>query len=209
MFVRRCIIMREHPLYTIGHSNHPVETFLGLLTQHGISVVADVRSQPYSRIEHFNQGPLRDALLTQGIRYVFLGRELGARREERECYVDGQAIYERVATLPAFHEGIERLLTGLSRYTVALLCAEREPLDCHRTILVCRQLRKHGITIGHILGDGSVETHEDLERRLVREMGVQPSLFEPNASNDDLIELAYSKRGRDIAFKTDSEEVTP
>ncbi len=200
--------MRDGRLYTIGHSTHTLDVFLDMLARHGVQVVADVRSQPYSRLEYFNREPLKRALTTRGIRYVFLGRELGARREEQECYLEGQAVYERVASLPAFQEGLARLLTGLAQYSVALLCAEREPLDCHRTILVCRMLRKNGISISHILADGTLEKHEDLERRLVREMHVQPSLFSPNATDDDLIELAYQKRACELAYRKDSEEAT-
>ena len=196
-------------LLTIGHSSHELVEFVQLLKTHGVTAVADVRSQPYSRIEHFSRKPLEAALKAEGIEYVFLGRELGARRDEADCYVDGQAAYERIAELPLFKEGLARLRRGMGTHVVAIMCAEKEPLDCHRTILICRQLHKDGVRIRHILADGTLEDHAATERRLVREMGVQPGLFESDNSEESLIDRAYEKRGSEIAYRTNSEEVTP
>ncbi|MBN2130430.1 MAG: DUF488 domain-containing protein [Sedimentisphaerales bacterium] len=158
----------ERALFTIGHSTHELAEFLRLLRNHGVEAVADVRSQPTSRLAHFGRGELADALAGEGIEYVFLGRELGARRDEPECYEDGQAVYERIAELPAFREGLVRVLERAGRQTLALMCAEKEPLDCHRMILVCRRLRGPGIAIRHVLADGTAEDHADAERRLLR-----------------------------------------
>lgn len=197
-------------LFTIGHSNHDWPVFLELLTRHGISAVADVRSQPTCRLPQYDRSELSANLAARGIEYVFLGRELGARRTERECYEDGQAVYEQVAHLPAFRWGLERIQKGLKQHAIALMCAEKEPLDCHRTILICRHLRDLGITIQHILADGEVENHADTERRLLRLTDERPTLFEPNLSERDLIERAYETRGRQIAYRqTDKESVSP
>ena len=194
-----------NPLFTIGHSNHELSALLELLRRPGVQAVADVRSQPYSgRLPHFNQPVLEKACEENGLQYVFLGRELGARREEPCCYVDGQARYELVAKTAAFAEGLQRVLKGLAKYRVALLCAEKDPLTCHRTILVCRHLRGQGFPIQHIHADGSLESHEAAEERLLRLAGLgQPSLF---ATRSEQIEQAYEWQGARIAYRGHSSE---
>ena len=195
----------DRVVYTIGHSTHQIETFVRLLKRHGVTAVADVRSQPYSRFAHFNQDALKATLKAQGVEYVFLGRELGARREEAECYIDGQAVYERIAELPIFRDGLRRIATGAGDRTIALMCAEKEPLDCHRTILICRHLQRMGLRVRHILADGSVEEHEQTEKRLMRRVGAQATLFEQDASQAQLIERAYKARGEEIAYRLKEE----
>jgi uncharacterized protein (DUF488 family) len=130
-----------------------------------------------------------------------MGPEFGARREERECYVDGQAVYERIAKLPVFHQGVERLQRGVKNNVIALMCAEKDPLDCHRAILVSRQLTSLGICVQHILATGDLEGHTDSERRLVRQLGLSPTLFEPDLTEVELIERAHQMRGREIGYR--------
>lgn len=196
-------------LFTIGHSNHDWPTFLALLQRHGVTAVADVRSQPVARLPQFNHKELEIELKHADVEYVFLGRELGARREEPECYDEGCAVYERVAELPMFRTGLERVLKGLQRHRIALMCAEQEPTDCHRTVLVCRRLRHEPIEIQHILADGQLEAHLATERRLIRMTGVGRTLFEPDLTDDEILDRAYLKRGREIAFRVGHEEAAP
>jgi uncharacterized protein (DUF488 family) len=154
-------------VFTIGHSNHPLEHFLGLLERHGIGAVCDVRSQPYSRRNpQFNRENLRQSLRERDIVYVFLGRELGARREDPACYVDGRLQYELLARTELFRSGIERVRDGAAKYRLALMCAEKDPLNCHRTVLVARRLAALGVQICHILADGGLESHADVLVRL-------------------------------------------
>ncbi len=194
-------------IWTIGHTNHAVEEFIALLKLQGVTAVADVRSQPYSRrLEQFNREPLAAELKAAGIGYLFLGEELGARRTEIECYVGDQADYVRIATLPKFRAGLERLRQGATRHQIALMCAEKEPLDCHRTVLVCRHLRGD-FRVRHILADGSIEEHSQTEKRLVREMDIARTLFEPDLTDEQLIQQAYDKRGEQIAYRTSEEGV--
>src|SRR5262249_48596390 len=124
-------------MHTIGHSNHPIQDFLDLLRRHGITAVADVRSTPYSRFNpQFRRAKLQASLAEVGIQYVFLGAELGARSQDPSCYdADGRVSYARLAKTELFRSGIERLITGSSQYRISIMCAEREPLECHRTIL--------------------------------------------------------------------------
>ncbi len=185
-------------LFTIGHSTQTWEQFLALLVQHRVEAIGDVRSSPYSaRFPQFNRDMLDRALRAANIRYVFLGDELGARRAERECYVDGVARYDRITRTAAFRAGLERVQTGVARFRLALMCAEKDPLECHRTILVCRQFR-NDLDIRHILGDGSLETHADAETRLLAEEKVPgDDLFTPR---EELITKAYDRRGGKIAY---------
>jgi len=187
-------------IYTIGHSNHPIDRFIALLQQHGIDAVADVRSTPYSRFNpQFRKERLDTALADAGIRYVFLGDELGARSKDTACYDEkGRASYPRLAATDLFREGIERLLTGMRNHRIALMCAEREPLQCHRTILVARELERAGVPITHILADGSLEPHRHAMERLASDLKLaETDLFR---TVDELIEDAYDKQGAQIAY---------
>jgi len=194
-------------IFTIGHSNHSLEDFLTLLNRHHIKAVADVRSQPYARLAHFNREYLSAELKAAGIEYIFLGEELGARRQEQECYEDNAAPYEKIAKLPAFKEGLAQLCRHAQTHRLVMMCSEKEPLDCHRTILICRRLRDSGLQIKHILADGNLEDHSSTEKRLVRKMGIERTLFEPNLTNEEIIDRAYDERSHEIAFRLNYEEI--
>lgn len=161
-------------IFTIGHSNHVTQTFINLLKQHGITAVADVRSFPFSRhFPQFNQALLKHSLQAEQIAYVFLGEQLGARPQDPSCYVDGKAKYERIAATPAFATGLTRLCRGAVQHRIALMCAEQDPLTCHRAILVGKHLKDRGLAINHILKNGDLEPHEHLEARLLKLNGLQ------------------------------------
>ena len=185
-------------LLTVGHSNHEAGLFLELLARHGVTAIADVRSQPYSQFNpQFNRETLEHVLAKGCVHYVFLGRELGARRAERECYVSGKARYELIARLPLFMQGLERLRHGAAAQRIALLCSEKDPLTCHRFILICRQLRGE-FAIEHILEDGRLEAQAAAEDRLLELVGLPTAdLFQ---SKEQLVEQAYDKPGEAIAF---------
>lgn len=187
-------------LFTIGHSTHSWEKFLELLRQHRIDAVADVRSSPYSQYNpQFNRDSLQRALRDQGIVYVFLGEELGARRSEPECYANGRVDYSLIARTPAFIRGLERIIQGAAKKRIAMMCAEKDPLDCHRCILVSPQLQKKGINVLHILGDGTLESQEQAERRLAQKLNIsEGELF---CSADELVAEAYHVQGEKIAYE--------
>jgi uncharacterized protein (DUF488 family) len=186
-------------VYTIGHSSHSVERLVKLLTAHMITAVADVRSRPYSRFNpQFNRESLRVELKTADIAYVFLGRELGARADDRGCYIDGQVQYDLLARTALFQQGLARIAQGIADNRIALMCAEKDPLTCHRAILVCRHLAVRGITAQHILDCGRLESHEDAVTRLLAELDIpERDLFR---TRDELIIEAYSRRGQQIAY---------
>lgn len=186
-------------VYTIGHSTHSMEKLIELLTAHDVTAVADVRSHPYSRFNpQFNREAVLKDLKKVGLAYVFLGRELGARPEDQGCYAEGTVQYDLLARTSLFQEGLARLARGVGGHRIALMCAEKDPLTCHRAILVCRHLATRGVRVQHILEDGRIESHEEALRRLVAELGLaERDLFR---SRDELIAEAYYRRGQQIAY---------
>jgi len=189
----------KRTLLTVGHSTHAIEHFLGLLSKHEVTAVADVRSVPASRFTpQFNRDALKRSLADLGVKYVFLGQELGARSVDRSCYVNGQVQYDRLAQTAPFGDGIERLLMGATTEWIAVMCAEQEPLDCHRTVLVSRVLADRGASVSHIHGDGRLETHEEAMQRLMSRFGLdQDDLFH---TRDELLGEALSRQEQRIAY---------
>jgi uncharacterized protein (DUF488 family) len=187
-------------IYTIGHSTHTIEKFIELLKSRSITAVCDVRSRPYSRMNpQFNREPLKQALRAANIKYVFLGKELGARSEDKSCYRNGQVQYDLLAQTDKFKQGIERVREGARFYRVALMCAEKEPLECHRAILVSRKLFEEDLPIKHILGDGRLEEHEHTLERLISKLKIpEGDMFR---SHDATIDEAYMRQGIEIAYR--------
>jgi uncharacterized protein (DUF488 family) len=185
-------------ILTIGHSNHPLAAFVALLRANAVTAVADVRSIPYSRRHpHFGREALQRALREAGIEYVFMGKALGARSDDPACYEDGRVRYARLAATDAFREGIARVRECAAARRVALMCAEREPLDCHRTLLVGRALAAEGTPVAHIRADGSVEPHAEAMERLIRLAGLgEGDLFR---SREELLEEACLRQEARIA----------
>jgi len=166
-------------LFTIGHSNHDWETFVDLLLQHRIQVLADVRSQPWSRYTtHFNREAMQAELKRIGVQYLFMGDQLGGRPPGEDFYDDqGHVLYFRVAESPTFLAGIDRLRTGIQKYRVAIMCSEEDPTVCHRFLLVTRVLAERGVSIEHIRGDGSLQS-EEIVCNLSRDNRLQGMLFQ-------------------------------
>ena len=157
--------MTDKPLFTIGHSTHSIDTFVTLLQSHDIEAVADIRSSPYSRYNpQYNRETLKKSLLSLDIAYVFLGDELGARRREPECYRNDEVDFKLVQELPLFLSGIDRLLRGREKMRIAIMCAEKDPLQCHRTFLVSDYLSARDVDIRHILAEGNLINHDELLR---------------------------------------------
>ncbi|MFI1580842.1 DUF488 family protein [Embleya sp. NPDC020630] len=191
--------MTANKLFTVGHSTHSISGFLSLLQKHGVTAVADVRSMPVSRFTpQFNRYAVERSLRESDIKYVFLGKELGARADDPACYVDGRVQYNLLARTPDFVNGIERLRKGSQSERIAVMCAEQEPLDCHRCVLVARVLDEHGITVQHIHGDGHVEDHASTMRRLMAKFGLdREDLFRTAAMR---LQEALDRQERRIAY---------
>lgn len=188
-------------LFTIGYSGRTIDDLIALLDQHKITALCDVRSMPYSsRNPQFNREPLKMVLKSHNIEYVFLGEELGARPKDSSCYVDGKAVYQKIAATTLFKNGMERIKRGMQKnYVLALMCAEKDPMICHRSILMCRSLRGQGIDIRHIIDQETTESQADLEKRLIAQLKLHPDMFKDTDSNA-LIERAYDVQGDRIAY---------
>lgn len=185
-------------LYTIGHSNHPIDTFVALLTGAGVDLVVDVRSVPHSRrFPQFAKKALTNALTEHGIGYRWMGDALGGLKHRREV-----ATFDQVAATQAFRAALATLVRLTHTHTPALMCAEREPMTCHRTILVARHLRDQPVTLAHILGDGRIEPHADFEARLVRQTRISAGADAPLLGETppaDPVEAAYAERAARMA----------
>ena len=188
-------------LFTIGYSGRSINNFVALLQRHKITALCDVRSVPYSsRNPQFNRETLKKVLKSHNIEYIFLGEELGARPKDPSCYVNGKALYEKIANSPLFKNGLERIKAGMQKdYILALMCAEKDPMACHRSILICRNLRDRLIDIRHIIDNDAAETQADLEKRLITQLKLYPDLFK-DADQNALIERAYEVQSGRMAY---------
>jgi uncharacterized protein (DUF488 family) len=198
-------------LYTIGHSNHDWSTFVEVLRDAGVAVLADVRSSPYSRrMPHFSRPELARGLRAEGIAYLFLGDLLGGRPPERELYDDeGRVDYERVRRTAEFRHGLDRLTRDLPVPAV-LMCAEEDPLDCHRGLMIAPALCERGLRPVHLRKVGPAESTAEMEARLLRLTGVGAGLlgglFADALTDDDhrqLLAEAYRRRARLKAYRLD------
>lgn len=191
--------MPSFDLFSIGHSNIPAERFIDLLRSAGADAVADVRSTPFSRrFPWFSGKSLAGRLQREGMLYLAFGDALGGRPREVDLYRNGIADYEAMAKRTEFGAGLDRLLGFAARHRLCLMCAEREPLDCHRCLLVARALAGSGLAIGHILHDGTVEPHQATECRLLAESGAD-DLFV--TGQGERLAAAYRRRARAVAYR--------
>jgi uncharacterized protein (DUF488 family) len=202
-------------LFTIGHSNHEVPRFLALLAGAGIDAIADVRSQPVSKyLPHFSRPEMEVWLRDREIGYAFLGRQLGGRPGQPSLYdADGRVNYERVRRGKLFQEGIEELLRHTEELKIALLCAEEDPLSCHRGLMITPALVERGFSPLHVRGDGTVETMAQMEQRLLEVTGVGAGmldgLFAASLSEEerrDLLAEAYRTQARRKGFRMREDE---
>ena len=189
------------PVFTIGHSNHAAEVFLRLLQRHGVEEVLDVRTSPHSRFNpQFNRKILQAALAETGVEYVFMGGELGGRPADPWCYDgEGRVQYDRLAATDAFKEGIQRVIQRAGQRRMALMCSEKEPLDCHRTLLIAQVLSAKGIAVAHILADGTLEGHVAAMDRLLDRFRL-PKDGDMFRSREQHIADAVSRQARRAAY---------
>lgn len=201
-------------LYTIGHSLHSIDQFIKLINSHDINCIIDVRSTPYSRFSpQFNTNELKKFLNINYKYYIFMGEEFGARRSESSLYdINGLLDFEKVTKSNLFQAGVKRVKSGLNKgYKIAFMCTEKDPLDCHRSILVGRAFSDEKFEVSNIHDDGSIESQTDLEERLLELYFPdrnQTSIFdilEGGKSKEELIVEAYRLRNKDIGYKIENE----
>ena len=188
-------------VFTIGHSTHTLEVFLNLLEDYNIDTIVDVRSTPSSKFNpHFNSEPLNRFLNKHRKKYVFLGHQLGARSKDPEHYdKNGRVVYDFLEKGTNFKKGIDNIISEREKGAkIALMCAEKDPSMCHRSILVCKNIIKSGIDVRHILSNGTLEQQQEMEQRLMTNLKILPDLLR---SEDECIKEVYRVQGEKIAFK--------
>ena len=155
----------ELAVFTIGHSIHSLEKLISLLSANRIEVLVDIRSEPYSRkVPHFNKDNLEKEIKKSGLRYLFLGKDLGGRPTKRQFNdLEGFVLYSKIADSPDFESGLERLLNGIAKFRAVLMCSEENPMNCHRRLLVGRVLSNAGVEVLHIRADGSIQSEEQIQ----------------------------------------------
>ncbi|MBN1969153.1 MAG: DUF488 domain-containing protein [Candidatus Delongbacteria bacterium] len=160
--------MRSKTIYTIGHSTHEINIFVELLIKNHINAILDVRSIPYSKYaDQFNKDDLRNKLKSNNIKYIYIGDQLGARYTEKNLqFSNGKVNFSEVVKLNNFINGIERIKDGLEKgYSIALMCSEKNPLECHRFSMISNYLNKNNFEVLHILPERTI-SHKDLEKML-------------------------------------------
>jgi uncharacterized protein (DUF488 family) len=204
-------------IFTIGHSSYTQEQYLKFLIRYEINCIVDVRSMPYSKyVPQFNKEEIKKFLNSNAIYYIFMGKELGARREDKALYTnEGYLDFEKTSKTIPFINGIERVKTGIEKGNkIALMCMEKDPIDCHRNILVARQFFNQGFKVLNILENGLTETQEQLENRLLdlyfpeRNQLTILDIIDKNTTveKESLINQAYSLRNKEIGYSLDKEK---
>lgn len=189
-------------LYSIGYATKELHDFLQQLAAHRITAIADVRSVPYSKVFHdYHREALAATLREHGIHYVYLGDELGPRSKDDAHYdAGGQVQFDRLQQAPLFQRGIERLTTGLDKgLAIALLCAEKDPAVCHRSLLIGHYLLSNeGISVTHILHDGRPESQGDTQWRWRQQQGIHADMLTPEDHCDT---LAWQAQCQQFAYR--------
>lgn len=202
-------------IFTIGHSNYTIERFISFLKVNGISCIVDVRSTPYSKFTpQFNKEELKKVLKLNGIVYIHMGEEFGARRENRELYTqDGYLDFEKTRKDDAFLKGVDRVTEGYNKgFRIALMCTEKDPFDCHRCIMVGKGLKDNGFEVKHILPNNVISNQNQIEQRLLdtyykdRNQITFDTLMSNGLTEDEMIEEAYKKRNKEIGYQINGGE---
>lgn len=199
-------------IYTVGHSTMPVDDFIKLIKMHDIDCIVDVRSTPYSQYApQFNQAEIIYALKKAGVAYIYMGKELGARRDDATLYdEDGRLNFEKTAASPSFKSGIDRIMQGIKKgYTIALMCTEKDPMDCHRCILVGRKINNlENCYVENILSDGSLLKQTQVEEKLLEiyhtnrdQLTITELLSGKQKSEEEYLNDAYRKKAKEIAYQ--------
>lgn len=202
-------------IYTVGHSTYNIDYFIKLLRINSINCIIDVRSTPYSKYgPQYNRESLKKSLNEKGIYYIYMGKEFGARRNNRDLYSkEGYLDFEKTSLDKDFKTGMSRIEDGINKgYRIAFMCTEKDPFDCHRCILVGRQFKEVGHNVKNILPNGNCITQEEIEKRLLDKYFPdrnQVTLFSlvdsENMSENTLLRDAYKLRNSEIGYKLNEE----
>lgn len=192
-------------IFTLGHSNLELQDYLNIVLTHDIEVVCDVRSRPASfRFPQFNREPFEECLRAAGLRYAFFGEELGGRPEDSRAYsADGRVNYEQRRKATDFQAAIDRVIALSQTSRIVLMCAEEDPLQCHRFLMICPALLERGIKPVHIRRAGELESQLDAEDRLLKLHDLSgfasDALF--SGERDEALQDALRRQAKDFAFQ--------
>lgn len=186
-------------IFTIGHSNLDISDFINLLLANKIELVVDVRSAPYSKLyPHFNRNPLAASLIKNSIKYIFLGDSVGGRSNNLKDFSKGRVEYKKIAEKKEYISSINTIIQNSSKYKIVLMCSEKEPLECHRTLLISRSIETHTVKILHIHRDGQIESQDEAIQRLLKIWKLDsPSLF---GEDTERINEAFTKQESKYAY---------
>lgn len=187
-------------IFTVGHSTHSLEYFIGVLKSANISAIADVRSVPWSKhFPQFNRSELKSSLNDVGIEYRFFGNQLGGRPDKPSLMQNLVANYDAMAKTKEFEQGVKLVIAGAKKHRLALMCSEHDPLDCHRCLLVGKALSRLGVSVNHIQADGSITSQQDIEEQLLLMSGkISDDFFAPR---EELLDMAYRERSMKVAYR--------
>lgn len=193
-------------VYTVGHSTHQLDYFLELIKEYGVNCIVDVRSMPASAYNpQYNQEPFKNFLKKNKIMYLHFAEEFGARQVDPDLLDNERKLdFEKVRKTRLFQHGLERIWQGVEKgYTIAIMCSESEPLDCHRFSMVSLGLENDGFEVKHILKDKSLKANSELEKELLKKFEKklpQKSLFEPDITIEDQLKAAYRLKNKEIGY---------
>ena len=194
-------------IYTIGHSTHPLDYFLTLLEEYAVNCLIDVRSVAASAYNpQYNKEPFSNYLKTNNITYLHFVEEFGARQADPDVLDEnGKVDFEKVWRSRSFNNGVARLRSGIDKgYTMALMCAESDPLDCHRFYMITVALQRDGFEVRHIMKDKTLKSTLDLEELLIERYAQKlpkPDMFRPSVTREDRLAAAYRLRNMEIGFR--------
>lgn len=189
-------------IFTVGHSNYEADKFIKILHSHSIEMLIDIRSAPYSKYcSQFDKDVIELILINNGIKYIFLGSELGARPKDENCYISGRVSFVRLKDSEHFKRGILSVIEQSSKYRIAIMCSEKEPINCHRAILISRVLEQQGHTIKHILDENELLDHKELEAQLLKKFKIEKTLFDTESSGQLNLQEAYQEQEKMISYQ--------
>jgi uncharacterized protein (DUF488 family) len=202
--------MTAKRLYTIGHSTHEINYFIDLLDTYNINCVVDVRTLAASRFNpQYNKSALSVSLKDHKITYIHMPQEFGARHTDPALLTNGRVDFDKVRKSESFRKGVERVRHGVNKgFAIALMCAEAEPLECHRFSLISVALRDE-FEIVHILKDKSSITQLDLEGELLKKYKkkmLTSDLFQSAHTYDERLKAAYKLQNDEIGFSSGTEK---
>lgn len=200
-------------IYTIGYTGFSAYEFINVLRDREINVVIDVRSTPYSeRYPDYNKENLERVLKSNQIYYRNYIKEFGARQDNRNFYSsEGYLDFEVFSKSEQFLSGVEKIENSVAKgYKIVLLCAEKKPIQCHRTILVARAFHKLGYKVIHLLPDNATVTHKEIEIQLLNEYfpnRAQIDMFSTDVKTDEeYLNEAYKIQNKKIGYRIEDED---